>query len=268
MANMRNKWEFYGSILEALGVDYTDAELKNNETLRAKLLEGLGVEHTYDDVNQYPLFREKLIEGVTNYSGGGETWNTVFEGNVTTETGDQGEFAILDGISSLSADTIKVTLNGTEYTLNAYTPEGAPEGVNAYGDLNEGFLITSFNGQVIFRTTEQGTYSLKIEEPQSGGGSSDFSTAKVTIVNNSQSDAFDFIMTIIMTNGGISATTGTVLGTPVGETEVFNVVLYKGNAHIQFEVKESHVVISTSGNISDIGGDNYMVTGDGTITIS
>lgn len=71
MANMRNKWEFYGSILEALGVDYTDAELKNNETLRAKLLEGLGVEHTYDDVNQYPLWREKLVEGVGNMSGGG-----------------------------------------------------------------------------------------------------------------------------------------------------------------------------------------------------
>lgn len=71
MANMRNKWEFYGSILEALGVDYTEAELKNNETLRAKLLEGLGVEHTYDDVNQYPLWREKLVEGVGNMSGGG-----------------------------------------------------------------------------------------------------------------------------------------------------------------------------------------------------
>ena len=125
--------------------------------------------------------------------------------------------------------------------------------------------MSSEGNGTLFFTQTAGTYTLKIEEEQSGG-SSDFSTAEVTIVNNSQSDAFDFIMCVTRTNGGISATTGLVLGTPVGETEVFNVVLYKGNAHIQF--KEDPLVITTSGNISDLGGDNYMVTGDCTITIS
>lgn len=122
--------------------------------------------------------------------------------------------------------------------------------------------------------TENGTYETKGEmynkvtvNVEGGGGSSDFSTAQVTVVNNSQSDAFNFIMAVTMTNGGISATTGLALGTPVGETEVFNVALYKGNAHIQFESDE-HLVITTSGNISDLGGGNYMVTGDCTITIS
>lgn len=124
--------------------------------------------------------------------------------------------------------------------------------------------------------TENGTdidvaqYALADVNVEGGGGSSDFSTAQVTVVNNSQSDAFNFVMCVTMTNEGVSATTGLVLGTPVGETEVFNVVLYKGNAHIQFEAsdEEPSVVITTSGNISDLGGDNYMVTGDCTITIS
>lgn len=161
MANMRNKWEFYGSILEALGVDYTDAELKNNETLRAKLLEGLGVEHTYDDVNQYPLWREKLVEGVGNMSGGGGgSWQTVFEGVVTTVAQQIGEpTGKIEGLTEITADTIKVTFNGTEYTC-----EKVDDG---YGDskfTEYPFFIVSWKGSVLLLTKTAGTYTLKIEE--------------------------------------------------------------------------------------------------------
>ena len=181
---------------------------------------------------------------------------------MTTEADDQGgEFALLDGISSLSADTIKVTFNGIEYTLNAYTPEGAPEGVNAYGDLNEGFLITSFNGQVILRVPTAGTYSLKIEEPQSGG-SSDFSTAEVTVINTSA----EYANTL---QGSIVIDAGSEFGMTferqisVGQTITVNVIMYKG-----FSLVHITNVETTSGAIQSIGDNRYLITGDGTITIS
>lgn len=113
MANMRNKWEFYGSILEALGVDYTDAELKNNETLRAKLLEGLGVEHTYDDVNQYPLWREKLVEGVGNMSGGGGSSDfSTAEVTITWNNSKLGEL-LWDSCPTIVSDSM---ITGVMYT--------------------------------------------------------------------------------------------------------------------------------------------------------
>lgn len=200
-----------------------------------------------------------FVEGISS-SGG--SWQTVFEGSVTTELDASGRgVAILEGISSLTADTIKVTFNGVEYTLNRYTPEDAPEGVNAYGDLNEGFLITSYNGQVLLRVPSSGTYTLKIEEPQSGG-SSDFSTAEVIVINT--------------TSNSVTASAVSVMDTPVSAIVPFNsiggnsnrsyiVPLYKGLC--SWEITSGDVSVSVSGNISY--EDGYVdITGDCTITIS
>lgn len=71
MANYRNEFEFRSGLLNALGVEHSEADAKNEERWRAKMLDGLEVEYNQNDVNQFGLFREKLVEGVENYSGGG-----------------------------------------------------------------------------------------------------------------------------------------------------------------------------------------------------
>ena len=71
MTNYRNVFEFRSGLLDALGVEHSEADAKNEERLRAKMLDGLGVEYNQNDVNQFDLFRAKLVEGVGNYSGGG-----------------------------------------------------------------------------------------------------------------------------------------------------------------------------------------------------
>lgn len=71
MANYRNEFEFRSGLLDALGVEHSEADAKNEERWRAKMLDGLEVEYNQNDVNQFDLFRAKLVEGVENYSGGG-----------------------------------------------------------------------------------------------------------------------------------------------------------------------------------------------------
>lgn len=197
MANYRNEFEFRSGLLDALGVEHTEADAKNEERWRGKMLDGLGVEYNQNDVNQFDLFRAKLVEGVGNYSGGGSSWQTVFEGSVTTEAIGGAPFANGDitGVESLTADTIKVTFNGVEYTCEKRSENdsyGAPYD-DGYDWSEYPFCITTGLAGLILVTETAGTYTLKIEEPQSGG-SSDFSTAEVTINKGEIGAAVDCII--------------------------------------------------------------------------
>lgn len=205
--------------------------------------------------------------------GGSITWESVYSGSIDPE-GEVSPFTADVSLTMTATDLIKVVYDGVEYVLpkqvfNEKIYYGAePASLPANIDFtNYPFLIQVSPEIIRVYTETAGVHTLTISEPASGG-ESDVSTAEVSVINNSQSDAFNIIMAVIMTQGGISATTGVVIGTPVGETEVFNVMLYKGNAHIQFKTEESPFVITTSGNISEMGGGSYMVTGDCTITIS
>lgn len=104
--------------------------------------------------------------------GGGETWNTVFEGNVTT-VDDEGDITVNIEELTLNGNSIRVTFNGYVYEL--------PKTEHGYGSENESgidfstyplFIATGQDSCTLWTPTA-GTYSLKIEEPQSGGGSSD-----------------------------------------------------------------------------------------------
>lgn len=96
-----------------------------------------------------------------------------------------------------------------------------------------------------------------------GGGSSDFSTAILTVNGNfKQSDLF--IAPLIdkdpnnediafpMIQSGNSTNT---------------VILYKGRSSLLFMGSQSRT-ITVSGNIEDVGSGAYIITGDCTITIS
>lgn len=102
-----------------------------------------------------------------------------------------------------------------------------------------------------------------------GGGSSDFSTATVTIVNNAPgSVAFSLSLAIAVTAEGMSATLGSVSSEMLGSGMTFNTVLYNGAAFMGLmSSAEYDFTIEASGD-AQITGYNCMITGDCTITIS
>lgn len=69
--NMRNEFEFMASVLDALGVEYEEADIKVRERWRGKVLEGWGVSYIPDDVKQFERWRGKCIEGLSK-GGSGE----------------------------------------------------------------------------------------------------------------------------------------------------------------------------------------------------
>lgn len=105
--------------------------------------------------------------------------------------------------------------------------------------------------------------SVKINgEEAGGGGSSDFSTANVTVVypsgvtNATVWGAFRF------SASGIDASIPSV--TTSGD---YGMILYKGGGIVMFTLGTGRSV-TVSGNAEDMGDDSYLITGDCTITIS
>lgn len=115
--------------------------------------------------------------------------------------------------------------------------------------------------------TENGTdidvaqYALADVNVEGGGGSSDFSTAEVTIVNNT-GDGTSFDGAIIK-NGNININAGLDEG-----TNILTVILYKGVTYCgTYDVDMSTAVITGDAEYS-AEDDCYIITGDCTITIS
>ena len=199
-----------------------------------------------------------FVEGI---SSGGGSWQTVFEGSVTTEESPRGAMATLEGYS-VSADTIKVTFNGTEYECNKQVVEGN----TYYGDMafsEYPFIIAPFTEEgtnfLNIITETAGTYTLKIEEPQSGG-SSDFSTAEVTV---NGVGAF-FAEVASLKENGLS---GSCFKSPLENS--FTVVLYQGST-IMEEVDGTPAFTIPEGEtniVADEDNGYYLITGDCTINL-
>lgn len=104
-------------------------------------------------------------------------------------------------------------------------------------------------------------------EELGGGGSSDFSTAEVTIINNTQDringNQFPcYIEENEVEEGSPAAITTTIEGFVVGETTI-KVPLYKGHA-ILYKITGEQIAVS--GDIAVIGSGTLVVSGNGTIT--
>lgn len=210
--------------------------------------------------------KDYAVASVNVSGGGGETWNTVFEGSVTTEASGDEVRAIIRGYD-LSADTIKVTFNGTEYTCEYNSATGYGAG---YDDTTQEtdwseypFNIFPRGGALIIETETAGTYTLKIEEPQSGG-ESDFSTANVTVVNNRNAESQLFIAHTYEVEGYNSC--NTLVNVFANTSITVNVILYKGIADIT--IIENYSISSSGGVKYDSEYEYYYIDGNGTITIS
>ena len=65
----RNEFEFMSMVLDALGVEYEEADIKQRERWRGKVLDGWGVDYVVDDLKQFARWRQKCLEGLAKSSG-------------------------------------------------------------------------------------------------------------------------------------------------------------------------------------------------------
>ena len=90
-----------------------------------------------------------------------------------------------------------------------------------------------------------------------GGGESDFSTAKVTVVNE---DALEIKVPLAVNVDNEKLST-----TGIYESGVYDVILYGGSCY--GAIPEMQAVVSVSGDIVLKEYNYIIITGDGTITI-
>lgn len=196
--------------------------------------------------------------------GGGGSWQTVFEGSVTTTLESSASIQGLD-YNELS-NSIKVTFNGVEYSCekNADDSFGATydESTQAYDWSEYPFAIypNSSGNSGYIDTETAGTYTLKIETPQSGGGS-DFSTATVTVTTTlnvpmyfpvkEEDPELGEMIFCVHSGGG-----------------VYDVVMFNGKCGFFINVDDGVDTVNVTGACQYFGGGMVLVTGDCTITIS
>ena len=97
---------------------------------------------------------------------------------------------------------------------------------------------------------------------EGGGGSSDFSTATMTVVNNSDG-SLSVECPFIIDMGEFEIPLAIISVDP-HDTSVWDIILYKGKTGAVTVTSG----VTVSGNITDMGEGSYLVTGDCTITIS
>ena len=226
-----------------------------------------------------------LGQFLDEYSGESEeSWNTLFEGEITTVEGDGMYYAQLSNSDYINVDKIKVTFNGVEHVCNKTVAEGDTNiygggFIDGYGPdfSNYPFIIGSETGpktdmasNVVF-TESPGTYSIKIEVPQESGSSEDWSTAEVTFINQGSSN-ITITCTSVESEAAITSsfTLDPIGGKdPTGNTRVCIIPMYKNNYLLLSEQISSNEPIMTDGNIRyDESYSGYFITGDCRITFN
>lgn len=108
-----------------------------------------------------------------------------------------------------------------------------------------------------------------VNNVEGGGGSSDYSTAEVTVVNNSKT-FYGFVEGAVLKDdlqGNTFLSTKTEI--EEGNTYIITIVLYKNYQYIVLTIDDSaEINLSLDGNISYADSDALRVAGNGTITIS
>ena len=203
--------------------------------------------------------------------GGGTTWESVYSDSIDPE-GEVSPFTADVSLTMTATDSIKVVYDGVEYVLpkqvfNEKIYYGAePASLPADIDFtNYPFLIQVLPDTIRVYTETAGLHTLAISVPQSGGGSSDFSTATMTII--SPSDGVLGYLKFDPTSPFYSYS-GEVYAHSDGLSETVGVLLYQGLGIL--DTLDAELTIgSVSGSIEyDSELEAYKITGDCTITIS
>lgn len=145
-------------------------------------------------------------------------------------------------------------------TVNSSVEGGAPSGT----------LDITQNGEYNISAYEK----VDVEVEGGGGGSSDFSTALVTIsYTGTKLDNFSslrFILCNAIDTGEFAGTIGSIaIDSFGGLTQTATVILYKGKASAYREYTSLDYDTTLTGDIEyDADNGDYIITGDCTITIS
>lgn len=128
--------------------------------------------------------------------------------------------------------------------------------------------ITSYaGGQVYEVANDVASQMISIgyaeEYSEGGGGSSDFSTAEVTLINSGSAMGIGLYLCVV---DDVNNSTDTTARLIVGTSKTFNAILYNGEAYAS--LYDSTSIDSYDGNIEPAGKNGYVITGDCTITIS
>lgn len=136
----------------------------------------------------------------------------------------------------------------------------------AVGDMNMSYTPNTWSDGDILSAEKMN--ALEQAVASGGGGSSDFTTAEVTIINDSNNDNLSFYGSVCLEadalGEGSPAMAYPYMMLPKSDTVTFNVALYKGTACLLFDDLSA---ISITGDIVEMFG-MLIVTGDCTITIS
>ena len=140
----------------------------------------------------------------------------------------------------------------------------------AVGELNMSYTPNTWSDGDILSASKMN--ALEQAVASGGGGSSDFSTAEVTVVNGLNIPVSASTARACETGdmgAGAPAMIYPEIDVMGSQSATFSIVLYKGKSVAIFYLESG--TITVSGNITIVGeGDGIIleITGDGTITIS
>lgn len=177
--------------------------------------------------------------------------------------GDGGATKIPDAIDNIAAKaddlvipTGKLSITGTaEVDCSAYAKAQVSSATLLAENIKKDVSILGVTGSY-----------------EGGGGSSDFSTAEVTIINQATMSLSNVPATVCYEENdlgdGVPATLfPSIISIPSSQTGSIKCALYKGTSAIMFADYTEFVEISVSGDATYMGG-MVAVTGDCTITIT
>lgn len=128
--------------------------------------------------------------------------------------------------------------------------------------INDKWLDIDKQNIVEVKSTDGVIGSVKVNGEEysgsGGGGESDFSTAKVTVVNE---DALEIKVPLAVNVDNEKLST-----TGIYESGAYDVILYGGSCY--GSIPEMQAVVSVSGDIVLEENNYIIITGDGTITIT
>ena len=108
---------------------------------------------------------------------------------------------------------------------------------------------------------------LALADYVSGGGSSDLTTATVTVVPSGETTNAQLSYLGVCTTAELQGQTFAA-SKPISPDLYCDVILYNGASMLNVKAGANFSIVSTSGAIQQMNAMTYMITGDCTITVS
>ena len=184
---------------------------------------------------------------------------------------EQKVFVALDAETSEVKKAVTIDGDGVETDIQGVQPAGKKE-ITSTAEVNVASYATAqvVDEDLVAGNIKKDVDILGVVGSYEGGGASDFSTATLTLVNNSEVAALNIsVATAIEEDEGEPATSSTGAQCEMGDTIDFEVILYKGYAYAVRSLGDyTNMDFAIAGDITTEGLSGYVITGDCTITMT